>query len=597
MNQSIRLAAIAIVSACLGMPSFAQSGASGGGAEIESAFRLRGTELIRAITGNPVAEAKCSTQVMQASLEKSKIRIVDVLVNTDTGLKITHQKLDAWTKVGDIQLLSESWEKFFTERRLQNGKSVDALILHEIYRSTGICDDESFKISANVMQLLNLNHSGVVIAFSPFQEAIRKHHFAEAKSIFGADVSHALTGVTPGEIESILADPQLNDADFEFALILAMNFLYDQSLSIRIEPTFKKYDLAKKLECTKPFEEQDEEGCLFRRALEIGSQKGYLDYQSTLSGSSNYGLNLGKTVPMSLAHLSFPLALETILAANPNINLQDAKGWNLFFYLSDSNLSDPDKERLFSLILPRFSLDNLSRGFRRAVYDGKFSLATRIVTDYKIQQITVCVNTLSDPPFDEVMDSRLIRDGSAGQKDTQSAEYLNLVQTLVRKGYRVSGAKMQIIMNRNHYKEGYYGSPFFTLPLFQILLAGDPTWLTMTTEGPEVFDFMRGNTLLHDLAASDVTTADRLNFVRFVISAGLDVNTINAVTGETAIFLAQDIPMLNLLVSSGAILTLKNHSGLTVLGAAKKAVKNCIRDHGVCTPLQQKVQFLESLSH
>lgn len=130
---------------------------SGGGAQIEGAFRMRAYELINSISASPKADALCPSDVMRTSLRATKIRIVDELIDPSTNQSLANQNLDAWTVAGDMQLLKTSWMKFLDPASTQVGKSVDVLILHETYRSTkGACDDEGFKISDHILSLFSL---------------------------------------------------------------------------------------------------------------------------------------------------------------------------------------------------------------------------------------------------------------------------------------------------------------------------------------------------------------------------------------------------------------------------------------------------------
>ncbi len=135
---------------------FGQGSQTGGGAQLESAFRLRGIELISSVANSPAANNQCSYTVMKIGLESTKIRVVDTLIDPSTHFPITNQNLDAWTSPGDMQLLERSWRLFLNSSYVPApmGKSVDTLILHEIYRSTGVCDDENFKISDSVLELI-----------------------------------------------------------------------------------------------------------------------------------------------------------------------------------------------------------------------------------------------------------------------------------------------------------------------------------------------------------------------------------------------------------------------------------------------------------
>ncbi len=134
------------------------SGTSGGGAEIASQFRLRGTDLINAVEQSPAANALCSAQEMRTGLDGTKIRVVDIIINSETNQPVTDQSLDAWTTPGDMQLLRTSWATFFNPTLPNNARSIDTLVLHEIYRATGKCDDNNFIISDKILKLLKLSN-------------------------------------------------------------------------------------------------------------------------------------------------------------------------------------------------------------------------------------------------------------------------------------------------------------------------------------------------------------------------------------------------------------------------------------------------------
>lgn len=130
---------------------------SGGGAQIEGAFRMRAYELINSISLSPAANSLCPADLMRSSLRATKIRVVDELIDPSSGKTLSSENLDAWTVPGDMQLLKSSWTKFLDPASPQIGKSVDVLILHETYRSTaGSCDDEGFKISDHILPLFAL---------------------------------------------------------------------------------------------------------------------------------------------------------------------------------------------------------------------------------------------------------------------------------------------------------------------------------------------------------------------------------------------------------------------------------------------------------
>jgi hypothetical protein len=128
----------------------------GGGAQIDAAFRTTGYSLIARIGANPAANAYCDATTLQSALDKSNVRIVDRLVNPKTNEPIT-ENLDAWTIPGDIQLLKSSWSGFVGPNSLigEARRSIGALIIHEIYRATGVCNDDRFRITDRIFQLIN----------------------------------------------------------------------------------------------------------------------------------------------------------------------------------------------------------------------------------------------------------------------------------------------------------------------------------------------------------------------------------------------------------------------------------------------------------
>jgi|GEM_PF-6375908 len=149
----------------------------GGGAQIESAFRLRAYGLIAKIADNAQATQFCSATTLQNALDHAKIDIVRELLNPQTGRPIT-QILDAWTIPGDIQLLQRSWQNLVgTNASGNTSKSVDQLILHEVYRATGSCDDEQFKISDRVFGYLSGDPIGNYSEVFTFKYAYYSKHF------------------------------------------------------------------------------------------------------------------------------------------------------------------------------------------------------------------------------------------------------------------------------------------------------------------------------------------------------------------------------------------------------------------------------------
>ncbi|MDR3607392.1 MAG: hypothetical protein P4M08_08430 [Oligoflexia bacterium] len=136
--------------------AFALAGAegSGGGSRIESAFRLSGSNLIQAVASNVETNRLCPSDVMQRGLDRAKITVVNTLVDGNTGKPIEDQHLDAWTRPGSIQLRYGAWVQYIHDDSTFDPAATDALILHEIYRSTGQCDDDTGALSTTVYQLL-----------------------------------------------------------------------------------------------------------------------------------------------------------------------------------------------------------------------------------------------------------------------------------------------------------------------------------------------------------------------------------------------------------------------------------------------------------
>lgn len=125
----------------------------GGGSRVESAFRLTATLLVDQVSKNVTANKLCSANIIQAGLNSSQIRVVDTLIDGHTNNPIEDQHLDAWTRPGLIQLRLDSWIKY-----LRSDDSLDtsvyALILHELYRTTTACDDDTGALSTAVIGLL-----------------------------------------------------------------------------------------------------------------------------------------------------------------------------------------------------------------------------------------------------------------------------------------------------------------------------------------------------------------------------------------------------------------------------------------------------------
>ncbi|MGZ6468719.1 MAG: hypothetical protein ACXWQJ_15575 [Bdellovibrionota bacterium] len=135
---------------------------SGGGALIEAAFRLRAGQLIAKIATSPEANQLCSADLMAGSFQKTKIRVVDELIDPSTGKAPVDTNLDAWTIPGDMQLKKE-WQEFFRHSEAREGRSLDILILHEIYRTTKTCNDDQFAISEKIPPLFALPSSSTQV--------------------------------------------------------------------------------------------------------------------------------------------------------------------------------------------------------------------------------------------------------------------------------------------------------------------------------------------------------------------------------------------------------------------------------------------------
>lgn len=135
--------------------AFAGNEGSGGGSEIESTFRLRASILIDEVAKSREADKLCSSENLRSSLDKTRIEIVEKLINPATHRPVS-RSLDAWTSPGEIQLLRSSWVSYFDSSYIpSNGKSIDALILHEVYRATaGKCLDDRFVLTSRVLPLL-----------------------------------------------------------------------------------------------------------------------------------------------------------------------------------------------------------------------------------------------------------------------------------------------------------------------------------------------------------------------------------------------------------------------------------------------------------
>lgn len=115
------------------------------------------------VAASPDADQLCSADLMRTSLQATKIRVVDELIDSNTGKAPADPNLDAWTIPGDMQLLKASWDEFFQHPKVQLGRDLDVLILHEIYRTTKTCNDEKFAISEKIPPLFLLPSSSARI--------------------------------------------------------------------------------------------------------------------------------------------------------------------------------------------------------------------------------------------------------------------------------------------------------------------------------------------------------------------------------------------------------------------------------------------------
>lgn len=121
----------------------------GGGAHIESQFRIRARELVNAATALESANLLCPSAALKTALTSS-IRVVKEVSDPKGRCKST-QELDACTYPGDIQLKQATWERLFSQPQTKIGsRGLDALILHEMYRAAKGCDDDNFAITDKV---------------------------------------------------------------------------------------------------------------------------------------------------------------------------------------------------------------------------------------------------------------------------------------------------------------------------------------------------------------------------------------------------------------------------------------------------------------
>lgn len=136
----------------LSMTSSYAGNEGGGGSRLESAFRMTALSLIHQVEKNTDASQLCAADLIRDGLNSSSIKVVDVLLD-NSGNPFKNQNLDAWTRPGLIQLRSPAWLQYLkTDGSLDS--SVGALILHELYRTTSSCDDDTGALSTIVIQHL-----------------------------------------------------------------------------------------------------------------------------------------------------------------------------------------------------------------------------------------------------------------------------------------------------------------------------------------------------------------------------------------------------------------------------------------------------------
>jgi hypothetical protein len=429
---------------------------------------------------------------------------------------------------------------------------------------------------------------------SEFYRAIVAKDFSTAKGIFAADIRGALTGLEKADFQLVFKSPEVKDPDFEFALVLAANFLYPFNYELESEPIFEKYRLDQMVNCTNRMLESYTDACQYFETLKNGFGKGQLNYRGTVYGTFAVGnTKPGKTLPMTLAHLGYALSLKTILAAKPDLSLTDMWQQGVLTYISNStDLKPAAKVELGTAAIQLTPTDLLSPEFFQLVYYRHYRMAGQIAM--MTQVIPSPPGTRCNAHFEQPLDYVINRDHDRVDWSVriQDPEYIHLVETLVSAGYRMTIEELTSAIQYNHYQLGYSSKPILSLPIFNALIKANPNLLySVKTAG---WEFMRGNTLLHDLAASDAQTPNRIEFVRAVVARGLDIDTPNVVTGETAIFLAQDIGMVKALVELGSSLKITNKKRLNAVQAARRAARECgVGDY--CTTLKTKAEYLKAV--
>lgn len=163
MSKKIIFAVLTMFSgATLAQPRGGGSEGGGGGSRIESAFRVAALSLINEIAANAYANDLCPADLLRSRLNSARILVVGGLVDPHTGHSVEtgidlntggqwRRHLDAWTVPGLIQLKASSWQMDLRPPRTQE---LETLILHEIYRLTDSCNDDTGALSVEVGNVL-----------------------------------------------------------------------------------------------------------------------------------------------------------------------------------------------------------------------------------------------------------------------------------------------------------------------------------------------------------------------------------------------------------------------------------------------------------
>lgn len=129
----------------------------GGGSQIETVFRLRAVGIIDRIKGQQDADKLCSAKTLRAALDKTKVRLREKIIDK-RGNCSKQELLEACTYKHDIQLLEVKWATHLSPAATpETRESVDAFILHELYRATGSCNDDNYVLTMQAVPLLKGN--------------------------------------------------------------------------------------------------------------------------------------------------------------------------------------------------------------------------------------------------------------------------------------------------------------------------------------------------------------------------------------------------------------------------------------------------------